>query len=65
MPIYEYRCPKCENKFELLRSFEDSSKDAPCPKCGAESKRAISRFSFSGFHIHILSPVAEKHNGEE
>lgn len=60
MPLYEYSCPHCQQKFELLRSFEESSKEALCPRCGTQAKRVISPFSFSGFHIHILSPVAEE-----
>lgn len=32
MPIYSYRCTKCENEFETLVR----SNDVPeCPKCGA------------------------------
>ncbi|MCP4582919.1 MAG: zinc ribbon domain-containing protein [candidate division Zixibacteria bacterium] len=33
MPIYEYRCNECDEKFELLRSCSDNS-DIVCPKCG-------------------------------
>ncbi|MBI2906742.1 MAG: zinc ribbon domain-containing protein [Chloroflexi bacterium] len=59
MPLYEYSCPDCQQKFELLRSFQESDREALCPSCGVPAKRVISRFSFSGFHIHVLSPVAE------
>jgi len=45
MPIYEYRCRVCDNRFELLRSFSDTS-PVTCPKCGGEVKRLISRNSF-------------------
>ena len=32
MPIYEYRCEPCEDRFE---AFIASSEDTPeCPKCG-------------------------------
>ena len=35
MPIYEYRCEKCEERFEEFLSA--STKPAPpCPKCGAK-----------------------------
>jgi putative FmdB family regulatory protein len=41
MPIYEYRCEACEERFEELVSA-----DAPapaCPRCGAErAKRLLS-----------------------
>ncbi len=45
MPIYEYRCRVCDNRFELLRSFSDTS-PVTCPKCGGEVKKLISRNSF-------------------
>ncbi|GAB4112606.1 MAG: zinc ribbon domain-containing protein [Roseiflexaceae bacterium] len=44
MPIYEYRCPACNGRFQkLVRGFSDPPGLA-CPRCGAtEVKRAISR----------------------
>src|SRR4030042_5753190 len=45
MPIYEYVCPSCETKFELLRPFSRSSEDAPCPKCQSVAKRVLSVFA--------------------
>ncbi len=44
MPIYEYRCPKCSTKFEMLRPISKAEDDAECPKCKQPSKRAISKF---------------------
>lgn len=32
MPIYEYSCPKCGSRFELLIR---GSEEARCPNCGA------------------------------
>ena len=49
MPIYEYECEKCGEKFELRRSFSDSDREIKCPKCGEQkAKRAISVFASSG-----------------
>ncbi len=45
MPIYEYRCPHCDHKFDLLRSFSQAEDPPPCPECATEAKRLISRFS--------------------
>jgi len=45
MPIYEYICPKCSSKFELMRPMSQSDEKAACPKCGKPAPRAISRFS--------------------
>ena len=44
MPIYEYACPKCKTKFEMLRPISKSEEDSECPKCKTPSKRALSRF---------------------
>jgi putative FmdB family regulatory protein len=45
MPIYEYACPSCKSKFELMRPMSQSEEKAACPKCGKPAARAISRFS--------------------
>jgi len=37
MPIYEYRCKKCNDQFEMIRPMGDSAKRVDCPKCGAKS----------------------------
>ncbi|MBN2547351.1 MAG: zinc ribbon domain-containing protein [Spirochaetes bacterium] len=47
MPIYEYRCKKCNYSFELLRSINSSNDDLKCPECGAsDPDRLISSASF-------------------
>ena len=45
MPIYEYVCSDCEQKFELLKPMSQAEEGATCPKCGGKSKRVLSRFS--------------------
>lgn len=46
MPIYEYRCPKCDLKFELRRSLNEGDSDLRCPRCGAKGPiRLLSRFA--------------------
>ncbi|MBT3362260.1 MAG: zinc ribbon domain-containing protein [Chloroflexi bacterium] len=45
MPIYEYYCPECKSKFELLRSMSKADDDGDCPICQSTSKRVLSRFS--------------------
>ena len=45
MPIYEYRCKECDEKFDVfVRSA--AQKDAPtCPKCGSQKvQKNISLF---------------------
>lgn len=45
MPIYEYECTNCEEKFELLRNINDSDKSIKCPCCNKQAaKRVFSVF---------------------
>ena len=44
MPIYEYFCPECKSKFELLRPISKSEEDAECPECQTQSRRTITAF---------------------
>lgn len=40
MPLYDYKCPQCENQFEARHGFNDPA--PPCPVCGhAEVQRLI------------------------
>ena len=51
MPIYEYECLKCGEKFEIRRSMADSDSEVKCLRCGEEKpRRVLSTFSttFSG-----------------
>lgn len=45
MPIYEYKCPACEHKFEELRKHDDP-RPAVCPTCAKEAVRLISLPNF-------------------
>ncbi|MFC1914231.1 zinc ribbon domain-containing protein [Chloroflexota bacterium] len=48
MPIYEYECPTCGNKFELRRSMTDTDNEVKCPRCGAENSRRIFSMFITG-----------------
>ena len=59
MPIYEYLCPECTCKFELLRSVNKANENASCPKCKHTAKRVFSRFaSFSRGNGGESTPIA-------
>ena len=46
MPIYEYICLKCNEKFSLLQSLYPVEKNTECPRCSSkEVKKVISSFS--------------------
>ncbi len=46
MPVYEFKCSKCDHVFEVMGSYEEREKTQTCPKCAStEVKQAISLFS--------------------
>jgi putative FmdB family regulatory protein len=40
MPIYEYRCRDCGERFEELTAADAA--DPACPRCGGETERLLS-----------------------
>lgn len=45
MPVYEYRCRRCGQEFEIRSSISEYARglDAACPHCGSkECERVIS-----------------------
>ena len=46
MPIYEYKCLKCEHQFEVIQSFSDNPVES-CPECNQKSiQKLVSAPSF-------------------
>ena len=55
MPLYEYQCEACENRFERIQKFSDPPVTV-CPKCGKGPVRKLIsspaiQFKGSGFYI--------------
>jgi len=54
MPIYEYECGDCEDRFERKQGF-DEEPISVCPKCKGKARRVIHSvpiiFKGSGFYI--------------
>ena len=45
MPIYEYVCQDCGEKFEAMRAIKDADAPIPCDGChGPHTSRQLSRF---------------------
>ena len=42
MPLYEYKCPECDNEFDEMMSLEEYSPLRVSPECNAPSPRKIS-----------------------
>ncbi len=49
MPIYEYRCQTCGQRFEKIRPMAEADKELECPECRSKkTERLISGFAMSG-----------------
>lgn len=49
MPIYEYRCRECGNRFEILQRLGQGAEGLTCPKCGASQlEKQYSTFASAG-----------------
>ena len=49
MPLYEYRCRGCGDRFEVLQRLGASGDEVLCPRCGAERpERVLSTFAAGG-----------------
>ena len=48
MPIYEFKCLKCEEFIEMLVMGQDKEIELKCPKCGGEElERVLSTTSYN------------------
>ena len=48
MPIYEFKCLKCNEFIEFLAVRSEDSMETKCPKCGAEDfERVMSTTNFA------------------
>jgi len=46
MPIYEYECAECGERFSRLRPMREVDQPSRCPRCGAEqTRRVLSSFA--------------------
>jgi putative FmdB family regulatory protein len=55
MPLYEYQCESCHERFERIQKFSDPPVDV-CPKCGKGPVRKLPsspaiQFKGSGWYI--------------
>ena len=42
MPTYEFQCPKCGQRFEVVRARDQAGAPAKCPVDGASARRVFS-----------------------
>jgi putative FmdB family regulatory protein len=55
MPLYEYECDACSQRFEIIQKYSDPAPDA-CPRCGkGPVRRLLSspaiQFKGSGWYV--------------
>ena len=54
MPLYEYECACCGERFERIQKFSDPP-EAACPKCGGPAERRLSppaiQFKGTGWYV--------------
>jgi putative FmdB family regulatory protein len=48
VPLYEYRCPICDDTFEARRPMAEASEPIDCPQGHAGSRRLLSMFASVG-----------------
>ena len=64
MPIYEYICIKCSNKFSLLQNLYPAENNTECPKCSSKKvKKVISSFSCASSGSSTSSSVSAPSSG--
>ena len=68
MPIYEYQCESCPDKFEVKQSMKDDPLTS-CPQCGKSVQRLISSpaimFKGSGWYVTDYSDKMKPSAGNE
>jgi putative FmdB family regulatory protein len=65
MPLYDYRCASCGERFEILCAFAEREQNAVCPACGGRDVEPV----LGGFRVGIsrtrLNPgVFERKKGK-
>ena len=48
MPIYDFKCPTCDERFEERRSFAEYDNPATCPNGHEGAKRVITSWGTGG-----------------
>ena len=61
LPLYEYRCTQCGNRFEKIQNFS-AQPETECPKCHGVLERPLNapalQFKGAGWYINDYAPTA-------
>jgi len=41
MPVYEYKCQKCGQQFEITCHLSERDEQAVCPECGSKDVQPV------------------------
>lgn len=52
MPVFEFKCEKCDTRFEILVKSSAAENSVTCPACRAEKPKKL----FSSFSAKTSSP---------
>lgn len=51
MPFYDYRCPACGERFDMMRPLADRDAPVRCPACDRDgATREFPRITVGGAH---------------
>ena len=68
MPLYEYQCAACEQRFERIQKFSDPPVET-CPSCGGKVRKLLSspaiQFKGSGWYITDYARQEKKGGGDK
>jgi putative FmdB family regulatory protein len=66
MPIFEYKCKKCNTKFEILHKSSLNQQDVMCPSCNSkENQKLFSSFASTGLSDSSASSCESGNCGTE
>ena len=67
MPLYEYQCDACSNRFERIQKFSDPPVET-CPSCGGKVRKLLSspaiQFKGSGWYITDYAKKSSSDGGK-
>jgi putative FmdB family regulatory protein len=68
MPLYEYECQKCKDRFEVIQKVSDRPL-ARCKKCGGKLRKLLSaaglQFKGSGWYVTDYAGQGKKQESSE
>jgi putative FmdB family regulatory protein len=68
VPLYEYQCEACGNRFEKIQKFSDPPVDT-CPSCGGRVRKLVSspafQFKGTGWYATDYARSGQKASGAD